>query len=90
MSRSSFSAHFQQALQQTPIRYVTRWRMSVARGWLIDGDTTIEEAADRLGYGSRAAFSRSYKTHTGESPGQTRRRGRPPIHTLNQRITGAL
>ena len=87
MSRSSFSKAFTDTIGASPMRYTTRWRMSVAREWLVDGTTTVDEAADRLGYRSRAAFSRAYKASTGESPGHTRRRGRPVVRTLNQHIT---
>lgn len=87
MSRSAFSQRFSEAIGEPPMRYWTRWRMSVAREWLLDERATVDEVADRLGYRSRAAFSRSYKAHTGESPGQTRRLGRAPLRTLNERLT---
>lgn len=88
LSRSAFSQRFTAAVGEPPMRYWTRWRMSVAREWLLDGETTVEDAADRLGYRSRAAFSRAYKAHNGESPGQTRRAGRPALRTLNDRLVG--
>ena len=49
----------------------------------------MDEAADALGYRSRAAFSRAYKAHMGESPGQTRRSGRARLRTLNDRVVEA-
>ena len=87
MSRSAFSQLFSETVGEPPMRYWTRWRMSVAREWLLEGDVSVEEAADRLGYQSRAAFARSYKAHTGEPPGRTRRSGRPTLRTLNDRLT---
>jgi len=86
MSRSAFSQKFVDTVGEPPMRYWVRWRMSVARDWLLDGRCTVEEAADTLGYRSRAAFSRAYKANTGESPGQTRSKGRPQLRTLNERL----
>ncbi len=89
MSRSAFSQQFAEILGYPPMRYWTHWRMSVARDWLLDRKYNVDEAADALGYGSRAAFSRAYKAHMGEPPGQTRRSGRTPLRTLNDRMVEA-
>jgi AraC-like DNA-binding protein len=89
MSRSAFSQQFHEVVGEPPIRYWTRWRMSVARQWLRDGTYTVEQAADVLGYRSRAAFSRAFKSSTGEAPGRARRAGLPKLQTLNDRIAAA-
>lgn len=89
MSRSAFSQRFVETVGHPPMRYWTRWRMSVARDWLLDRRYNVDEAADALGYRSRAAFSRAYKASVGEPPAQTRRRGRARLRTLNDRLVEA-
>ncbi len=73
MSRSAFASKFARLVGEPPMRYVTRWRIYVAHGWLKKGGTTVAQAASRLGYSSEAAFSRAFKRFTGTSPGAVRR-----------------
>lgn len=73
MSRSAFSARFHELVGDAPMRYVTRWRMSIARSWLREGDLAMIDVAQRLGYQSEAAFSRAFKRTLGMSPGAARR-----------------
>jgi AraC-like DNA-binding protein len=69
MSRSAFAARFTELLGEPAMRYVARWRMQVALGWLRDDGMRLGELANRLGYRSEAAFSRAFKRHVGISPG---------------------
>jgi AraC-like DNA-binding protein len=55
------------------MRYVTRWRMQVARTWLVEDGATVSDVASRLGYQSEAAFSRAFKRTLGVSPGSVGR-----------------
>jgi len=73
MSRSAFAARFSELVGETPMQYVTRWRMHVATTWLREGSSTLAEMAIRLGYRSEAAFSRAFKRVIGVSPGSVRR-----------------
>lgn len=73
MSRSAFSARFTELVDEPAMRYVTRWRMHVARGWLAEDGATVGEVAGRLGYHSEAAFSRAFKRTVGVSPGAVTR-----------------
>jgi AraC-like DNA-binding protein len=73
MSRSAFSARFTELVEEPAMRYVTRWRMHVARGWLAEDGATVGEVAGRLGYHSEAAFSRAFKRTVGVSPGAVTR-----------------
>ena len=52
--------------------YLTRWRMQVAAAAIADGQTTIGELANRLGYRSEAAFARAFKRVIGAPPGAVR------------------
>jgi AraC-like DNA-binding protein len=69
MSRSAFAARFTELVEEPAMRYVTRWRMQVARTWLAEDGVTVGEVAGRLGYQSEAAFSRAFKRAVGVSPG---------------------
>jgi AraC-like DNA-binding protein len=73
MSRSAFAARFTELVDEPAMRYVTRWRMQVARTWLTEDGITVGEAAGRLGYRSEAAFSRAFKRTVGVSPGAVAR-----------------
>ncbi len=75
MSRSAFAARFKELVGESPMQYVTRWRMNVAMTWLNEEDTPLDEIAGRLGYQSDAAFSRAFKRFIGVSPGAARRNG---------------
>jgi AraC-like DNA-binding protein len=69
MSPSRFAARFRAAANQSPMAYVTHWRMTLACRQLLehphDGFT---EVAQRVGYSDVAAFSRAFKNHLGASP----------------------
>ncbi|GAA4926466.1 AraC family transcriptional regulator [Nesterenkonia rhizosphaerae] len=77
MSRSSFSAQFTRLVGESPIAYLTRWRMHVAHSRLRNEDTTAARLAAELGYQSEAAFNRAFTRIIGHTPGSIRRqRGR--------------
>jgi len=56
----------------TPLHYLTRWRMQLAREWLNDPELAMIDIAERVGYSSEAAFSRAFKREFGLSPGVSR------------------
>lgn len=76
MSRSAFAARFQALVDQTPVAYVTQWRMAIARDRLTTDDIGVLELAIELGYGSEAAFGRAFSREVGSSPGRYRTQSR--------------
>lgn len=76
MSRSIFSERFASVVGVPPARYLARWRMHIASGWLLRDRVTVAEAAARLGYESEAAFSRAFKRFSGVPPSSVRRQDR--------------
>lgn len=74
MSRAVFAERFASLVGQPPKQYLTHWRMRLASQWLREEGLNLAQVADRLGYGSEAAFSRAFKKHHGESPGSHRQR----------------
>jgi AraC-like DNA-binding protein len=72
MSRSGFSARFTQLVGDSALRYLTRWRMQLARTRLSESSTPLSELSVSLGYQSEAAFCRAFKREFGVSPGSYR------------------
>jgi AraC-like DNA-binding protein len=54
------------------MRYLTQWRMLLARARLLETKDPIASVADNLGYQSEAAFCRAFKREFGQSPGAVR------------------
>lgn len=67
LSRSVFAERFAEMVGQTPMQYLTLWRMQLASRMLIDG-RQVGAVASAVGYESDAAFSRAFKKLVGQSP----------------------
>jgi AraC-like DNA-binding protein len=72
VSRSQLDQRFRAVLGLSPMRYVTQWRMHVARGLLVETDLPVSAIAHRAGYESEEAFSRAFKREHDASPGAWR------------------
>jgi AraC-like DNA-binding protein len=70
MSRSAFAARFKELLGQTPLEYVTEWRMQKAMQLLQQRDRKLIDVARSVGYESDAAFSKAFKRVVGANPGE--------------------
>lgn len=68
MSRSTFAERFRARAGETPIAYLTRWRMMLAGEKLRHGDDTIARIASSLGYESEHAFNTAFKRVMGMPP----------------------
>jgi len=75
MSRSAFASRFKELLGQTPLDYVTDWRMQKATQLLNQRDKKLAEIAQSVGYESDAAFSKVFKRVVGVAPAEYRRNG---------------
>jgi AraC-like DNA-binding protein len=73
MSRSAFALRFKERLGETPLEYLTNWRMYKATGLMQKGDTKLFEVAKSVGYDSDAAFSKAFKRVLGVAPREYRR-----------------
>jgi transcriptional regulator GlxA family with amidase domain len=56
-----------------PLRYLTRWRLTIAADLLRAGSLKVTDVANGAGYGSEAAFSRAFKAHFGYPPSEAHR-----------------
>jgi AraC-like DNA-binding protein len=68
MSRSTFAQHFRDRVGETPISYLTRWRMMLAAEKLIHSRDNLANIALSLGYQSEHAFNTAFKRVMGCSP----------------------
>jgi AraC-like DNA-binding protein len=75
MSRSAFAVRFKALLGQTPLEYVTEWRMQKAMQLLQQRDKKLIDVARLVGYDSDAAFSKAFKRVVGASPSEYLQRG---------------
>jgi AraC-like DNA-binding protein len=75
VSRSAFAVRFKELLGQTPLEYVTEWRMQKAMQLLEQRDKKLVDVARSVGYESDAAFSKAFKRIVGASPGEYLKRG---------------
>lgn len=67
MSRASFAAQFRQLVGDSPIEYLTRWRMLLA-GRRLELGEPIGAIAQALGYESESAFRTAFKRVMGNTP----------------------
>ncbi len=70
MSPSRFAARFLAAVGESPIKYLTRWRMNVAARLLSDSPLEIAQIAAEVGYENLPAFYRTFKKYLGMPPAQ--------------------
>jgi AraC-like DNA-binding protein len=70
MSRSAFAVRFKELLGQTPLEYVTEWRMQKGMQLLERRDKKLVDVARAVGYESDAAFSKAFKRVVGSNPGE--------------------
>jgi AraC-like DNA-binding protein len=76
LSRTLFGTRFRALVGASPIRYLTRLRLSHAAGYLTTTNETLYAIAQRTGYDSEASLSKAFKQAFGRSPGEYRRESR--------------
>ncbi|MFB4290597.1 AraC family transcriptional regulator [Nonomuraea sp. ATR24] len=74
MSRAAFAVAFKRKTGESPISYLTYWRMHRAKTLLRDTEAGLQQIAHAIGYDTDAAFSRAFRRHEGMAPGTWRRR----------------
>jgi AraC-like DNA-binding protein len=68
MSRSIFACKFKEKVGESPMEYLTRWRMLLAGDRLTSTAEPILSIALSLGYESESAFGKAFKRVMGASP----------------------
>lgn len=88
LSRASFARAFGEALAQTPMQYLTEWRMALARDYLRSGEKELAEIADLIGYGSPYAFAAAFRRHHGQPPGAWRQQETAHARAVDTSLDG--
>lgn len=68
IARSTLAKRFQALIGESPMRYLARWRIQLAKSLLKQPHARVAEVATRVGYDSEAAFSRAFRRHVGYPP----------------------
>ena len=70
MSRTTFALKFKETVGQSPLDYLTRWRMLLAGNRLESSNLSLSAIAQGVGYESDSAFSTAFKRVMGCRPKQ--------------------
>ena len=76
ISRSVLAERFQHYLGETPMAYLTRWRLRLAAQSLATSSHGVARIAADVGYRSEAAFNRAFKREFGAPPARFRGRSK--------------
>jgi AraC-like DNA-binding protein len=76
VSRSVLAERFQHYIGETPIAYLTRWRLQLAAQRLATSSQGVATLAAGVGYRSEAAFNRAFKREFGLPPARFRSRSK--------------
>jgi AraC-like DNA-binding protein len=72
MSRAALAKRFVELVGETPMQYLTGWRMQLARRLLTESPFGLAEIAARVGYDSETAFNRAFRRAVGMPPASWR------------------
>jgi AraC-like DNA-binding protein len=73
LSRTVLSERFRHFLGESPMAYLTRWRLRLGARALIATSHGVAQIASEVGYESEAAFNRAFKREYGLPPARYRR-----------------
>jgi len=68
MSRSSFAERFARVIGMTPLNYLLKWRIAVAKNMLVSEQMSVTDTALAVGYQSASGFSTAFSRETRCSP----------------------
>jgi len=84
LSRAPFAKRFKRATGTSPLRWLTRYRLDLARRRVLEGQRSLAEIAQEVGYATEFALSKAFKRTFGMAPIVYRRRvvaRRPAVPT---------
>ncbi|MGE3978781.1 MAG: AraC family transcriptional regulator [Nitrospira sp.] len=90
MSRSVLAERFRHYLSDTPMGYLTRWRLQLAAQVLTSTSKSVAEVGSDVGYESEPSFNRAFKRQFGVPPARFRshvkRTHAPSVAPINERV----
>jgi AraC-like DNA-binding protein len=72
ISRSVLAERFRRYLSETPIAYLTRWRLQLGAQMLKSTSSSVVQIAAEVGYESEPSFNRAFKREFGLPPARFR------------------
>jgi len=84
ISRSVLAERFRHYLGQSPMAYLTRWRLQLAAQMLTSTNYSVAQIAAEVGYDSEAAFNRAFKREFDGPPARFRKRSRTGKRELSE------
>ncbi len=72
-SRSVVAERFQELVGQSPMQYLTQWRMLLASNLLRRSNVPLAQVAEEVGYLTDTAFSRAFRREFGLPPAAWRK-----------------
>ncbi len=81
ISRAALAKRFVDVVGESPMQYLTGWRMHLARRLLSESPLGLAEIASRVGYDSEAAFNRAFRRIVGIPPASWRH-AKAPAHAI--------
>jgi transcriptional regulator GlxA family with amidase domain len=87
ISRSVLAERFRRYLSETPIAYLTRWRLQLGAQLLKSTSRSVAEIAEEVGYESEPSFNRAFKRQFGLPPARFRSQSRSARSTSTHDIS---
>jgi AraC-like DNA-binding protein len=78
-SRSVLAERFQHLMGNSPMQYLTQWRMLLACNLLRRSNAPLAQIAEDVGYKTDTAFSRAFRREFGAPPAAWRRKQSPAV-----------
>jgi AraC-like DNA-binding protein len=76
VSRSTLAERFRHYLNESPMAYLTRWRLQLGAQMLASSSHSVAQIAPEVGYDSEAAFNRAFKRQFTVPPARFRSQSR--------------
>ena len=76
LSRTALAERFRRYIAETPIAYLTRWRLQLGAQMLTSTSSGVAHIGAEVGYESEASFNRAFKREFGLPPARFRYRSR--------------
>ena len=73
LSKNYFCSIFNQEINQTPMEYLTAYRIQVAQQLIHSTNMSLSDIANAIGIADYARFCKTFKRITGDSPGAYKR-----------------
>jgi AraC-like DNA-binding protein len=87
LSRSVLADRFRHYLSNTPMGYLTRWRLQLAAQVLSTTSKSVAEVAGEVGYESEPSFNRAFKREFGVPPARFRSQSRSTRSSATHQIS---